>query len=46
MEVTAIINDPTVRVSAGTGLSLSGTAKQTGDPLHITGTWTFTGLTQ
>lgn len=46
MEVTAIINDPTVRVSAGTGLSLSGTAKQTGDPLHITGTWSFTGLTQ
>jgi hypothetical protein len=44
LDVTALIFDPAVRISAG-GLSLSGTQAQTGDPAHITGTWSFTGST-
>jgi hypothetical protein len=45
LDVTTFISDPTFRISAN-GLSLSGTQAQTGDPTHITGTWSFTGSTQ
>jgi len=45
LDVAVLIFDPATRIST-TGLSLSGTGAQTTDPLHATGTWSFTGSTQ
>jgi hypothetical protein len=45
LDITTVVNDTNVRISSGTGLSLSGTGAQSSDPASVTGTWSFQGAT-
>jgi hypothetical protein len=45
LDVATLIDDASVHISPGTGLSMSGTAAQTGEAATATGTWSFTGAT-
>jgi hypothetical protein len=42
LDFSVIMNDPKVRIST-TGLSVSGTGAQSGDPTNVTGTWSLQG---
>ena len=45
LDVTVVLDDPTVRISTGTGLSVSGTGAQSGDAPEATGNWSLQGAT-
>ncbi|MDH5540442.1 MAG: hypothetical protein OEY03_13660 [Rhizobacter sp.] len=45
LDVHAVIDDPNLRISASTGLSVSGTGSQSGDAPDATGTWSLQGQT-
>lgn len=45
LDITVVINDPDVRISPGTGLSVSGTGAQSGEAPNASGSWSLQGAT-